>query len=905
MSRLSFSSLRVRLLFLVLLALVPAFGLLIYSAWEQRLIAAVTANDRALKVARRVVQEQRQMISQSRRLLGKLAQRPEIDLTNPATCSAYLASQLKEHPNYSNFGLIALDGSIKCSAVSGTGIINVSDRTYFRKTVKTHDFSVGDFVIGRVTGKATRPFGFPIFDSKGNLAGVLFAALELNTSSQILTQVALPVGSVLSVVDPTGTILARSVEPEKWIGKQSPLMRAILAQQGEGIFESQGVDGVERLYALSALVVTGKAAAYVVVGISKDVVYADVNRIFVYRLLLLGLVTVLVVALAWYGGDLFVVRQVNALVGASKRVASGDLSTRVAMPDGPGELNQLARSFDEMAEALERHDNQLNRTNRALRTISKCNDILVHATNESELLNETCRAIVENGGFRSAWVAYAEENDEKTIRPVAQSGFEPLYVETLKLSWADNEQGRGPTGIAIRTGKPSTVRSIQHESGHDHWRTEAVKRGYASCISLPLINNGKPFGVLTIYAGEPDAFDSENENLLTELAADLSYGITTLRTRTAHRESEERFRLLVGSVQDHAIMMLDHSGRIISWNTGAERIKGYKAEEIVGQHFSLFYTPEDIQADKPETALRVTESQGRYEDEGWRLRKDGSRFWASVSITAIRDEAGHSKGFATVARDLTERKQAQDKIIRLNNELEQRVIERTAQLEAANKELEAFSYSVSHDLRAPLRSIDGFSQALLEDYADKLEAEGKDFLQRVRASTQRMGELIDDMLNLSRVTRAEMRREPVDMTGMAQALAADLQKSAPDREVEFVIADGLTAQGDARLLRIVLDNLLGNAWKYTSKHPHARIEFGFAQNNGHSAYFVRDDGAGFDMVYADKLFGVFQRLHRQTEFSGTGVGLATVQRIMHRHGGRVWAEGELEKGATFYFTFSS
>jgi signal transduction histidine kinase len=253
---------------------------------------------------------------------------------------------------------------------------------------------------------------------------------------------------------------------------------------------------------------------------------------------------------------------------------------------------------------------------------------------------------------------------------------------------------------------------------------------------------------------------------------------------------------------------------------------------------------------------------------------------------------------SVIIRALTERKRAEESVRQLNADLQ----EQATQLEATNKELEAFSYSVSHDLRAPLRSIDGFSQALLEDYGDKLDEEGKDYLQRVRTSTQRMGDLIDDMLKLSRVTRGEMRREPVDLTGMAQALAAELQTSAPDREVEFVIADGLTAQGDARLLRIVLDNLLGNAWKYTSKHPRARIEFGFAQNNGQSAYFVRDDGAGFDMAYADKLFGVFQRLHRQTEFSGTGVGLATVQRIMHRHGGRVWADAQVDKGATFYFT---
>jgi len=251
-----------------------------------------------------------------------------------------------------------------------------------------------------------------------------------------------------------------------------------------------------------------------------------------------------------------------------------------------------------------------------------------------------------------------------------------------------------------------------------------------------------------------------------------------------------------------------------------------------------------------------------------------------------------------VSEDITERKRAEESIRQLNINLQKQ----SDQLQAANKELEAFSYSVSHDLRAPLRSIDGFSQALQEDYADKLDSEGKDHLQRVRASTQRMGQLIDDMLNLSRVTRGEMGSERIDLTAMAQAIAADLQQTAPDREVEFMIAAGLAAQGDARLLRIVMDNLLNNAWKYTSKQARARIEVGFAQNNGQSAYFVRDNGVGFDMAYAGKLFGAFQRLHGMAEFNGTGIGLATVQRIIHRHGGRVWAQGKVDQGATFYFT---
>jgi signal transduction histidine kinase len=255
--------------------------------------------------------------------------------------------------------------------------------------------------------------------------------------------------------------------------------------------------------------------------------------------------------------------------------------------------------------------------------------------------------------------------------------------------------------------------------------------------------------------------------------------------------------------------------------------------------------------------------------------------------------------------DFIERQHAEDEVRRLNVELERRVNERTAELAAANRELEAFNYSVSHDLRAPLRSIEGFSQALGDEYADRLDEQGRDYLQRVRAAGQRMGQLIEDLLHLSHVTRGEMRREPVDLSLLAAQIAAELQKAQPQRRVAFVIADGLLAYADPRLLRVALENLLGNAWKYTSGHTQARIEFGAIERGGSQVYFVRDDGAGFDVAYAHRLFVPFQRLHSPTEFAGTGIGLATVQRIIHRHGGRIWADAVVESGATFYFTIDS
>jgi signal transduction histidine kinase len=242
---------------------------------------------------------------------------------------------------------------------------------------------------------------------------------------------------------------------------------------------------------------------------------------------------------------------------------------------------------------------------------------------------------------------------------------------------------------------------------------------------------------------------------------------------------------------------------------------------------------------------------------------------------------------------------------RAQDQLEKRVEDRTKQLAAANKELEAFSYSVSHDLRAPLRSIDGFSMAVLEDYGDRLDEAGKEYLHRVRGATQRMAVLIDDLLNLARITRAEMHSEELSLSAMAKSIADDLRKTEPGRHAEFLIRDDLTAQGDVRLLRVVMENLLGNSWKYTSRHENARIEFGCQRKGDTDTFFVRDDGAGFDPRHAARLFGAFQRLHGMTEFPGVGVGLATVQRIIHRHGGEIWAESEIEKGATFYFTLRS
>jgi PAS domain S-box-containing protein len=380
-------------------------------------------------------------------------------------------------------------------------------------------------------------------------------------------------------------------------------------------------------------------------------------------------------------------------------------------------------------------------------------------------------------------------------------------------------------------------------------------------------------------------------------------GLTTLRFQQIaldRRKADDRFRTLLETAPD-AIVLVNRQGRMVLINAQTEKRFGYPREDLLGKPVEMLLPPRFREQHSHDCNGYLADSKLRpagVAAELYGLRKDQSEFPIEVSLSAIETEDGTL--VSSVFRDISDRKEAEEKVRELD-EIQRR---HAVQVEAANKELEAFSYSVSHDLRAPLRSIDGFSLALLEDWGTQLDADAKHSLDRIRASTQRMAQLIDDLLNLARVTGTEMSAESVDLGAMAKAILAELQSGDPQRHVECVVADDVMGRGDPRLLRVVLQNLLGNAWKFTMNMPQSRIEVGIADQDGTPVYYVRDDGPGFDMAYVGKLFGTFQRLHAVTEFPGTGVGLASVRRIIQRHGGRTWAQGALGKGATFSFTLS-
>jgi PAS domain S-box-containing protein len=477
---------------------------------------------------------------------------------------------------------------------------------------------------------------------------------------------------------------------------------------------------------------------------------------------------------------------------------------------------------------------------------------------------------------------------------------------------------RGTEGVIEQVWKERKSRALQNSKRIRIGELQLMEKAEANTLLIaPIATAEHDWGLVLVFiASEPLFLEDdlelvtllaqqganflENSSLIEQLNRNSELLEKRVEERTGElRQSQAAYRRMIETAQE-GIWITDNQYKTAFVNAKMAEILGCSVEEMLATEPVAFLDEEG----KALAAQKRNERRGgiaeQYEMKF--SRKDGVEIWALISSTPQFDDAGNYTGALAMVADITGRKQAEQALLTLNAELEQRVIERTAQYQAVNRELEAFSYSVSHDLRAPLRTLDGFSQALLEDYGEIIDEQGKHFLQRIRSGSQRMGQLIDALLQLSRLSRAEVQFEAVNLSEMVQAIKADLAEQFPERKVEFVIEEDVIVKGDERLLRVAMVNLLNNASKFSSKQPNARVEFGHTIEDGRSAYYVRDNGVGFDMAYADKLFGAFQRLHGMNEFEGTGIGLATVERIFHRHGGRVWANAAVNQGATFYFT---
>lgn len=527
------------------------------------------------------------------------------------------------------------------------------------------------------------------------------------------------------------------------------------------------------------------------------------------------------------------------------------------------------------------------------------------------LLSSTREEIAEAIGYQHAWMMVAEtlEPTDVTLRLIDYSGVRrgdvwrvaPLLRVKGDAMLEEIMSGDGPVVVLDARLDPRTDKRLVEELQN------------RTLVHVPLRLLDRSFGVLGTgtFGDEGCRAPSPAElEYLVGMASQLSVAAARLRLIEERRDASVKLATAIQASESHriavleaaldAVVVLDGAGTITDYNAAAERILGYTRSEAIGQKFGALAVPEAYRAAHEAGLARVV-AGGESHILGQRvelsaLRKDGREFPAEVTVVRIKDAGTEQVLFTGFIRDITERREAAEAeaLRRAKN---------TA--EAANTELAAFSYSVAHDLRAPVRAMAGFGQLILEDYGDRLDDTGRGYVDRVITSAHRMGAIIDSLLALSQVTRVAMAREPIDLVRITAQIVEQLRERDPSREVLLVVPPTQMAYGDPVLLRLLLENLLDNAWKFTARREGARIELG-SRLDGHSViHFLRDNGAGFDAAYAHKLFEPFQRLHSADTFSGTGVGLATAKRIVNRHGGRIWAEGALDQGATIYFSLDA
>jgi PAS domain S-box-containing protein len=518
--------------------------------------------------------------------------------------------------------------------------------------------------------------------------------------------------------------------------------------------------------------------------------------------------------------------------------------------------------------------------------------------------HESVQVVDRRLALRVLLVEDCEDDALLLLRALRQGGFETFARRVDTRADLDDALGDTTWDIAFcdyvmpRLSGPECI---------------AIIRGRQPDLPVIMVSGevGEEYAVAAMKAGADDFVMKERlSRLVPAVARELHEAETRaarLQAEAALRETQERYRSLVQQLPV-GIVVTDATGQVISANPAALTILGSPSEEATCQ-FNVLTMPNLRQAGISAAYERVLHGGPAEQLQGWYTSIWGKRSMVRFDVTPLRDAAGGVRNAITIIEDITDRVQAeaaqrrsQEELQTLNRELERRVVERTAQLEAANRELQAFSYSVSHDLISPLRAVDGYVHMVMEDEAEVLSEASRQHLARVIDAAGRMGTLIDRLLELSRVTRAEMHRRRVDLSAVAHAIAAELAHAEPARQVQFTIAEGVVADADPLLVRLVLDNLLRNAWKYTSRRAAAHIVFECVADAQPPVYVVRDDGAGFDMADAERLFVPFQRLHETQEFSGTGIGLATTLHVIQRHGGRIWAEAAVGQGAAFYFT---
>ena len=867
--------LRAALTFLVLIAIAPIFGVVVQASLAEQQSRLERAESSLRAVVDLSAAHQERLVDGARQMLAAIALSPPVVGDDGPACVAYMKKLQAQYPvAYGTFGLLDEAGRLTCRATAPERAVVSSDRLFFRNAIQTGRFSVGEFTVSRASGRPVLTFGLPVYREDGQMIrGVAYLALDVRQADEQLRALTLAPETTLMVADAYGVVIAGTGPRTVRVGSELPedfLRRAVV--DGKVRFErSAGADGQEWLFALKPVGGANDRKLFVAGMISSAAVLAPSERRLREQLVAITLIAILAGVTAWLFGDRVVARPIARILQRVEAMQREELRLDLPTPSaGLLEMRELNERFHEMARGLAERSVQRDGAMAEMAAQKNLLESMLESMAEGVIvIDRSGRFIHLNAAAHRIMPGAAELNRHK----------EPAWADAeewglYQLDGVSPLQPHERPGLRALTGE--SVDNFRYlMRGPLSGGVMKIIQGHARALLSP---QGDAYGAVLVFSDVTAAYGAEQ----------------------VLKDSERRYRSLFES-NPHPMWVYDmQTLGFINVNDAAVAHYGYSHKEFLNMSIRDIRPAEDLAS----LLQSVDDGERHHSPEPWRHRlKDGRIIYVEISSHTL--EYGGRRARMVLAHDITERLLAQQALEQVNETLERRVGERTRELAVSNRELESFAYSVSHDLRAPLQVIDGFGKALLIRHSQHLDEKARHYLERIRENTRNMGELIDDLLSLAHVTRTEIRAERVNLAPKAEQIVDRLRQGQPERDVAVDIDDDITCAGDARLLGVVLENLIENAWKFTSRTADARIHIGRRAGEGGGIVFVRDNGAGFDMAYAKKLFTAFHRLHTTSEFQGTGIGLATVHRIVTRHGGRVWADSSPGQGANFQFTLKA
>ncbi|MBS3920657.1 MAG: response regulator [Deltaproteobacteria bacterium] len=891
MKQFSFSGLRLRLIILVLMAVIPALGLTFYSFIEHRRQTAQEVKSNALILTRLAAAKHELYIEASHQLLIALTQLHREGISSKVSFNTFLSHLVKQYPHYANLGAVNPNGDLLYSAIPSRGPINYSDRSWFKNALKMRIFVVGDYVIGRLTGKGILPFAYPYVGDTGRIEAVFFGAIDLEWLNKLVAKTELPEGAALTLVDANGTIIARYPEPEKWVGKSlrdTAIIKTILTH-GEGTAEMAGVDGIQRLYAFSPLVYKSEARAHISIGMPTTLAYAESNRELMRNLIALSIVALLAMAAAWFVGGAFVIQPVNRLLKTTAKLTEGDLTARTGPYYGSGEINQLAHAFDQMAESLQCREDDRKRAEEETRLLQIMTQVIAESQDFNSALKIALQKVCETTGWvlGEAWVPSSDcKHLEFSAVWTRIEGLEKFIEESKKFLFPP---GIGLPGRVWLSKEPVWVQDVTSDSNFPR-ASHAREAGLKGAMAIPILDNDEVVAIVDFFVLEVREEDERLIKVISAVAIQLGSLIQRKRADESLKNQKEMFQNVIDNIPA-IIVMYDAKGEMKLINQEFVRLMGWTAEEVRGIDLMEKCYPD------PE-----------YRKMAWEYMISATMDWREFKVTTrdggilesiwsnVRLSDGTQIG---IGIDITERKRAEE---------EKRILEEQFRQSQKMEAIGKLAGGVAHDFNNLLTIIKGYCQLSLP--AIKGGDPLKENIEEVMKAADRAADLTRQLLAFSR--RQVMEVQVLDLNTILKNLDKMLRRMiGEDIELATLLSEDLgRVKADPGQIEQVIMNLIVNArdamprgGKLTIETANGELDETYARTHvavtpgPHVMFAVSDTGVGMTPEVRERVFEPF--FTTKEKGKGTGLGLSTVYGIVKQSNGNIWVYSEAGKGTTF------